>query len=791
MSAGKTVSAILVLILVCTVGVSVALASLNEILLFEQLSYAPQEASEPVEFTTDGQCVVEYDKDLELEYLNVIALVPGLSFEPVWIVRNLPLGSEEMGPPHEQVSVQFPMEELGVENGMPIADIQYGFEVRPDPLSDDEYPFWMTTVPLDYIAGIDQKMVDVNVEGFLGSGDDEIPGFPVYPHHPPYSGFPFSEVNSWIGCDMPNVPLDDSTDSWDDSACAPASCANSLVWMRNQYGISFPGDTRNVMKQLSNLMNRLHRKGASAQDMARAKLDFIEAHNLPIHVKIHDWHSNGDVSSSSGHSVAHDAGGGPNSWPTEDWLFSESAAGEDVETCVGYWYQHNGTWYRAGGHAVVITGTGRVFDIPWIAWKHDSEQSTSGGVEQKAGTLEDTGDGLRVRGMGGWTTHGDPAVLVRYEAYIESVVSESPDGGVTPPPPTNSFGGYCEWTTRTVPPGGTLTVTFPTDTTRCMNLTVYREDRSVRPPRKVKVVVWNHNSGLVGTLTNTSTDKCITLHIHNDDYKYNADGTYVPYEVGLVVAGPSRDDTPSNPDAYGGFSLGGRDFSAAEFGSPVDPMVTIDPSIGCDLSQVPASLGVGHLTTELILVKPIPVWNVFWEELILVVDVLDVQSPGDLFVDCMSTGLVIPLFIDVPGRYLLDLGVMGMQPDFNLRLEAQNGLGVTFDAMGVASLVSVLTAVDGGETPANALKVDVYPNPFNPRTTIAFTLPEDTDVELSIFDVCGRFVTTLERGTLTGGRHEIVWRGTDGDGREVASGTYLYRLKADGQNRIGRMTLVR
>lgn len=781
------------IMLICILGVVAASAATNEVLLFEQLSYAPQEAVEPVEFSLDAQCVVEYDKDPEPAYLNLVALVPGIGLEPVWCVRNLPLGALDMGPPHEQVTVQFPLMELGVMDGMPVMDLQYGYEIRLEPLSDAEYPAWVESVPLVHMVPVEQRMVYTNFEGFLGWFDDDIPGFPQHPDYPPYEGFPFSEVNSWIGCDLPNVPLDDSTDTWDDSACAPASCANSMCWLRNHYGIDFPGDTRNVMKQLSNLMNRLHRKGASAKDMARAKLDFIEAHNLPIHVKIHDWHSTGDVSSSSGHSSATDAGNGPNDWPTTDWLFSEAQAGEDVELCVGYWYQHGGTWYRKGGHAVAVTGTGTVFDVPWIAWKHDADQSSSGGTEQKAGTIEDTGDGLRVRGMGGWTTHGSPPVKVRYEAYIESVVSESPDGGVTPPPSSKSFGGFCEWITRTIPPGGSLRVTFPADTTRCMNMTFYKEDRSVRPSRKKKIGVWNHNSGLVGTLTNTSTDKCITVHLHNDDFSYNGDGTYRPFEVGLEVrpAGAVRDDTPSNPEAYGGFSLGGSDGSSTEFGDPTDPAVWVDPSIGCDLGDVPRALGTGHPTTELNLTQAIPVWNIYWEELRLVVDVLEVQAPGDLFVDCLATGLAVPLFIDTPGRYELDLGLMGPQPDFNLRLEAQSGLSCEFDALGVASLVTTATAVGDGEMPAAGLRVDVYPNPFNPRTTIAFSLDERSTVSLDIFDLAGRYVTTVAQGTLAAGRHEIPWHGVDADGRSVASGTYIYRLDTGDRRAIGRMMLVR
>lgn len=75
--------------------------------------------------------------------------------------------------------------------------------------------------------------------------------------------------------------------------------------------------------------------------------------------------------------------------------------------------------------------------------------------------------------------------------------------------------------------------------------------------------------------------------------------------------------------------------------------------------------------------------------------------------------------------------------------------------------------------------LDNRPNPFNPRTTIAFDLPKQESVSLRIFDVSGRLVRVLVDGDVTpGGRHESRWNGRDDDGRRVASGTYFYRLEA-------------
>ncbi|MCB9069084.1 MAG: T9SS type A sorting domain-containing protein [Calditrichae bacterium] len=71
-----------------------------------------------------------------------------------------------------------------------------------------------------------------------------------------------------------------------------------------------------------------------------------------------------------------------------------------------------------------------------------------------------------------------------------------------------------------------------------------------------------------------------------------------------------------------------------------------------------------------------------------------------------------------------------------------------------------------------------YPNPFNPITTIAFTLPQPATVQLDIFDLNGRLVTTIADGSFGVGRHQATWDGSTADGQPVASGVYFCRLSA-------------
>lgn len=79
-----------------------------------------------------------------------------------------------------------------------------------------------------------------------------------------------------------------------------------------------------------------------------------------------------------------------------------------------------------------------------------------------------------------------------------------------------------------------------------------------------------------------------------------------------------------------------------------------------------------------------------------------------------------------------------------------------------------------------------YPNPFNPRTTIRFQLPEATQVKLAIYDVNGRLVADLVNGLRQAGYHEVTW-----DASSLASGMYICRVQAGGFIGLQKMLLVK
>lgn len=78
------------------------------------------------------------------------------------------------------------------------------------------------------------------------------------------------------------------------------------------------------------------------------------------------------------------------------------------------------------------------------------------------------------------------------------------------------------------------------------------------------------------------------------------------------------------------------------------------------------------------------------------------------------------------------------------------------------------------------------PNPFNPATTITFSIPEAGPVWLDVFDLQGRHVTTLVEGFLPAGRHELLFAP-----QNLASGIYFYRLRAENHEKTRRMLLLK
>jgi len=84
-----------------------------------------------------------------------------------------------------------------------------------------------------------------------------------------------------------------------------------------------------------------------------------------------------------------------------------------------------------------------------------------------------------------------------------------------------------------------------------------------------------------------------------------------------------------------------------------------------------------------------------------------------------------------------------------------------------------------------------YPNPFNPETTIKFSLEKESFVTIDIFNIKGQKVTTIANDIYRTGDHNVVWKGNDLYGQPVSSGVYFYQMKTDDKSYIKRMMLMK
>lgn len=84
-----------------------------------------------------------------------------------------------------------------------------------------------------------------------------------------------------------------------------------------------------------------------------------------------------------------------------------------------------------------------------------------------------------------------------------------------------------------------------------------------------------------------------------------------------------------------------------------------------------------------------------------------------------------------------------------------------------------------------------FPNPFNPTTTISFSIPDETKVDLSIYNIKGQKIKSLLNDQIEAGEHSIVWNGEDASGKKVASGIYFYKLKTQTKTHIKKMLLLK
>jgi hypothetical protein len=121
------------------------------------------------------------------------------------------------------------------------------------------------------------------------------------------------------------------------------------------------------------------------------------------------------------------------------------------------------------------------------------------------------------------------------------------------------------------------------------------------------------------------------------------------------------------------------------------------------------------------------------------------------------------------------------QPRVHVNLWQFNGGPGTYQEVVLDEFTFVAEGLAGipTDTPAQATSHIslARPNPFDPQTTITYTIKKGGSVELVVYDVLGRSLRTLVNGFVHAGDHDVVWDGKDDSGKQAAPGIYLYRLR--------------
>jgi len=179
------------------------------------------------------------------------------------------------------------------------------------------------------------------------------------------------------------------------------------------------------------------------------------------------------------------------------------------------------------------------------------------------------------------------------------------------------------------------------------------------------------------------------------------------------------------------------------------------------------------------------VWNATDNVGVVSVDVLLSRDSGVTFADTLATAEVND------GLFMWAVSDSACETN-RMRIVARDAAGLAmYDDSDADFITTSGSGVSDWPSPEQFALFQNAPNPFNPVTRMSYTIPSVSDIVLDIFDVSGRRVRRLVDSDTAAGRHEVIWDGKNDVGDDAASGVYLYRLSADGQELERKMVLLR
>lgn len=141
-------------------------------------------------------------------------------------------------------------------------------------------------------------------------------------------------------------------------------------------------------------------------------------------------------------------------------------------------------------------------------------------------------------------------------------------------------------------------------------------------------------------------------------------------------------------------------------------------------------------------------------------------------------------------RYMKKMDPYGSGTKMYWWVTAQNVDG-EISSTEVDSFLLGTLALDHEPLPSAFNLLGNYPNPFNPKTDINFSVEYSSEVGLSVYNLSGELVRQLHLGTLPPGNQSVTWEGKDNFGNDVPSGVYVYRLQSEFYSEARKMTLLK
>jgi hypothetical protein len=172
---------------------------------------------------------------------------------------------------------------------------------------------------------------------------------------------------------------------------------------------------------------------------------------------------------------------------------------------------------------------------------------------------------------------------------------------------------------------------------------------------------------------------------------------------------------------------------------------------------------------------------------------------GALYAETMLrsvTGVEIDVPAEMVGAFLVDFAIPAVEDDYSREIELTYAyLEERLEEEGYIGILVENFASDDDRrvetTPAGPRLEQNHPNPFNPSTTIRFSVPRAGRAHLAVFNAAGMQVALLMDRVVEEGEHTVEWHGVDSQGSRVTSGIYFCRLVCEGRAYTRKMILLR